>query len=197
MDSPLVIPLVGLVYLLGFGALSHVRGQGLSARFALEGLIVTAVGTAMRYVSLPVHPVFFLIALYLITLRVRLLIDLGNWFISKGKLKEALTVYRIALHVGPDAISRQMVLINRGVALLRARDAEEAYQALTEALAGVDERLAARHLAASYYNLGLACRRTGREPEAVRRFNEAIDAWPDSVFGRAARRELKKGGKDS
>lgn len=197
MDSPLVIPLVGLVYLLGFGALSHVRGQGLSARFALEGLIVTAVSTAMRYVSLPVHPVFFLIALYLITMRVRLLIDLGNWFISRGKLKGALTVYRFALQVGPDAISRQMALINRGVALLRACDAEEAYHALTEALAGVDERLAARHLAASYYNLGLACRRTGREPEAIRRFNEAIDAWPESVFGRAARRELKKGGKDS
>ena len=38
----LLILLVGLLYLLGFGALSFMRRQGLSARFAIEGLIITA-----------------------------------------------------------------------------------------------------------------------------------------------------------
>ncbi len=194
MDSPLVIPLLGLVYVLGFGALSYVRGQGLSVRFAVEGLIITAIGTVLRYLFVPVHPLFFLVVLYVITMRVRLLIDLGNWFSAKGRSDEALTVYDLALRVGPDGTSHQIMLINRGVALLRAGDPEEAYIALREALTGEDDRLGARHLAASYYNLGLACRRSGREAEAIRRFNEAIAAWPDSAYGEAAERELSKGG---
>jgi tetratricopeptide (TPR) repeat protein len=198
MDSPLIVPLVGLVYLLGFGALSHVRGQGLSLRFAVEGLIVTVIGTALRYASLvPVHPLLFLIVLYLVTMRVRLLIDVGNWLSARGKPETALIFYRLALKVGPDVTSRQIVLINRGVAQLRSRDAEGAYLTLTEALMGEDGQIGAMHWAACYYNLGLACRRTGRGAEAIRRFNEAVDAWPNSIFGRAATRELEKGSRDS
>lgn len=191
--SPLVILLLGLIYLLGFGGLTHVRGQGLSIRFAVEGLIITAIGTLLEYVSVPVHPLLFLIVLYVITMRVRLLIDIGNWFSARGKHREALALYRWALKVGPDGAGRQIVLINRGVALLKADDSEGAYLALKEAMAGADARIAARHLAASYYNLGLACRRTGREAEAIHRFNEAVDAWPNSIFGEAARLELKRG----
>lgn len=197
MDSPLVIPLIGLLYLLGFGALSYVRGQGLSVRFAVEGLIVTAIGTVLRFVSIPVHPLLFLIVLYLITMRVRLIVDVGNWFSARGKLEEALAAYRLALRLGPDTSSRQIVLINRGVAQLRGCDPDGAYVTLTEALMGDDGQIGATHWAACYYNLGLACRRTGREAEAIRRFNEAVDAWPDSVFGRAATRELEKDGTDS
>ncbi len=196
-DSPLIIPLVGLLYVLGFGALSHVRRQGLPVRFAVEGLIITAVGIAVSAFFVPIYPPFFLIGLYLITMRVRLLVDIGNWLSGRGKADQALTLYRLALQAGPDMTSRQIVLINRGVALLRSDDPEEAYATLTEALRGSNSRLAAKHLAASYYNLGLACRRTGREAEAIRRFNEAIAAWPNSIFGKAASRELRKGDKDT
>jgi tetratricopeptide (TPR) repeat protein len=128
---------------------------------------------------------------------VRLLVDVGNWFSARGKLEEALASYRLALRVGPDTASRQIVLINRGVAQLRGYDPDGAYVTLTEALMGCDGRMGATHWAACYYNLGLACRRTGREAEAIRRFNEAVDAWPDSVFGRAAARALEKNDKDS
>lgn len=192
MDSPLVIPLVGLVYLLGFGALSFVRRQGLSARFAIEGLILTTIGTAVRYAGIAIHPLVFLIVLYLVTMRVRLLIDIGNWFSGKGQCTRAMALYRMALRVGPDLGSRQIVMINRGVAQLRNQDPEGAYLTLKEALAEEDGQIGAQHLAASYYNLGLACRRSGREAEAVRRFNEAVDAWPNSVYGRAATTELNR-----
>jgi len=60
-------------------------------------------------------------------------------------------------------------------------------------LADEDGQIGARHLAASYYNLGLACRRSGREAEAIRRFNEAVDAWPESIYGCAATTELTRG----
>jgi tetratricopeptide (TPR) repeat protein len=196
MDSPLVVPLVGLVYLLGFGALSFVRRQGLSVRFAIEGLIITAIGTGLRYAGVAVHPLLFLVVLYLVTMRVRLLIDMGNALSARGHCVTALAFYSLALRVGPDVSSRQIVMINRGVAQLRSRDPEAAYVTLREALADEDGQIGAQHLAASYYNLGLACRRSGREAEAVRRFNEAVNAWPNSIYGRAATTELDRDTED-
>jgi hypothetical protein len=50
----------------------------------------------------------------------------------------------------------------------------------------------ASHLAAAYDNLDLAARRTGREAEAIRRFNQAIDALPSSIYAHAARLALKE-----
>jgi tetratricopeptide (TPR) repeat protein len=196
MDSPFAIPLIGLLYLLGFGGLSLVRGQGLSARIAIEGLIITVIGFVLRYASVPVNPLLFLIVLYLVTMRVRLLVDLGNWLSGRGRCDAALRVCRLALRLGPDVASRQLVLINCGVAQLRQQDPEAAYGTLTEALADEDGRIGAKHLAATYYNLGLACRRSGREAEAVRRFNEAINAWPGSIYGEAAQKALDEGPKD-
>jgi tetratricopeptide (TPR) repeat protein len=192
MHPALLILLVGLLYLLGFGALSFMRRQGLSTRFAIEGLIVTALGAVLAFASVPVHPVIFLIVIYLVTMRVRLLVDLGNWFASRKQHDRALALFRLALRMGPDAVSHQIVLINRGVTQLRMQDPETAYLTLSEALTEEVVRPGAKYLAAGYYNLGLACRRTGREAEAVRRFNEAIDALPNSIYAHGARQALKR-----
>jgi len=193
LHPSLLILLIGLLYLLGFGALSFMRRQGLSARFAIEGLIVTLAGAALAVASVPVPPVLVLIVVYLVTMRVRLLVDLGNWLTSRGRYVQALDLYQFALRLGPDAVSRQITLINRGVTRLRMQEPEDAYRALTEALADEQVRPGAKYLAAGYYNLGLACRRTGREAEAIRHFNEAIDALPTSIYAHGARQALKKG----
>jgi tetratricopeptide (TPR) repeat protein len=185
----LLILLIGLLYLLGFGALSLGRRQGLSLRFAIEGLVVTVVGAALAS-SLPVSPLLFVIVLYLVTMRARLLVDLGNWFAARKQYGRALNLYRIALHLWPDAVSRQIVLINRGVSELGMQETEAAYLTLSKALADRERRTGAKYLAAGHYNLGLACRRTGREAEAIRRFNEAIDALPNSIYARAASQAL-------
>jgi tetratricopeptide (TPR) repeat protein len=192
MHPALLILLVSLLYLLGFGALSFMRRQGLSTRFAVEGLIITAVGAALTLASVPVHPLLFIVVLYLVTMRVRLLVDLGNWFTSRGQYGQALDLYRFTLRLGPDVVSRQIVLINRGVTELRMQEPEAARLTLEEALADESVRPGAKYLAAGYYNLGLACRRTGREAESIRHFNEAIDALPNSVYARAASRALKE-----
>ena len=197
MDSPIVIPIIGLVYLLGFGALSYLRRQGLSVRFAVEGLVITGIAFALRFAGVPFHPVAFLGVLYIVTMRVRLLVDMGNWFSARGQLDTALALFGLALKIGPDAAGRQITLINRAVAELRGQDPEGAYVTLKAALADEDGRIGAKHLAAAYYNMGLACRRSGREAEAVRRFNEAIGAWPNSIYGHAAQQELKKGAERS
>jgi len=188
----LLILLIGLLYLLGFGALSFMRRQGLSTRFAVEGLIVTAVGAALAFASVPIHPILFLAVLYLVTMRARLLIDLGNALTSRKRYDQALALFRLALRLGSDPVGRQIVLINRGVTQLRMQEPEAARLTLEEALTDEQVRQGARYLAAGYYNLGLACRRTGREAEAIRHFNQAIDARPNSIYARAARKALER-----
>jgi len=191
MHPSLLILLIGLLYLLGFGVLSFMRRQGLSARFAVEGLTVTAVCAALAFLVVPLHPLIFLIIMYLTTMRVRLLVDLANWFTSREQYRQALDIYQFALRLGPDTVSQQIVLINRGVTQLRMQNPEAARLTLQEALGDEDLRPGAKYLSAGYYNLGLACRRTGREAEANRRFNEAIDALPSSIYAQAARQALK------
>jgi len=83
------------------------------------------------------------------------------------------------------------VLINRGVTQLRMQEPEAAYLTLEQVLTDETMRPGAKYLAAGYYNLGLACQRTGREAEATRHFNEAIDALPNSIYAHAARQALK------
>jgi tetratricopeptide (TPR) repeat protein len=188
----LLILLIGLLYILSFGALSLLRRQGLSFRFAVEGLIITGTGALLAYLSLPLPPLLVLVVLYLITMRVRLLVDLGNWFTSRQQYQRALAVYRVATRLWPDLVGRQILLINRGVTELGMREPEIAYRTLTDALGDEEVRLGAKYLSAGYYNLGLACRRTGRETEAIRRFNEAIDALPHSIYAYAAQQALKE-----
>jgi len=193
MHPSLLILLIGLLYLLSFGALSFMRRQGLSStRFAIEGLLITIAAAALVYASVPIHPILFFVVLYMVTMRVRLLVDLGNWFTSKKRYEQALGLFRLALRLGADGVGRQIVLINRGVTQLQMQEPEAACLTLEEALADEEARPGARYLAAGYYNLGLACRRTGREAKAIRHFNEAIDALPTSIYAQAARKALKE-----
>ena len=187
----LLILLVGLLFTLAFGGLSLLRRQGLSMRFAVEGLIIPLAGSALAY-FFPVHPLFFVVVLYLVTVRVRLLTDLGNWFTTQGRPARALGILHVAQRLWPDKVSRQIVDINRGVAQLKLGRPEDAYQTLRAALDEEHTLSGAKHLAAGHYNLGLACRRTSRDAEAIRRFNEAIEALPTSIYARAAQLELEK-----
>jgi tetratricopeptide (TPR) repeat protein len=194
MHPSLLVTFVGLLYILGFGVLSFVRRQRLSDRFIFEGLIVTAVGAALAATYVPLHPVAFLVVLYLLTMRVRLLVDLANLFTNRRQYERALGLFRLSLRMWPDPVSRQIVLINRGVTQLRKQEPEAAYLTLKGALASEEVRQGAKYLAAGYYNLGLACRRTGREAEATRHFNVAIDTLPHSIYAHGARQALKKKG---
>lgn len=192
MSNVLLIPLIGCIYIVAFGGLSAMRRQGLPLRFALEGLAITALALGLVLLSVPIHPLLFLVVLYLLTMRVRLLIDLGNWFLSRGQYVRALGAYRLALRLAPGAVDRRIVLINRGATLLRMQQPEEARTTLEEALAGEQVRLGAKYLAAGYYNLAVACQRTGREAEATRLFNLVLDVLPNSIYSKAAQEALKR-----
>jgi len=182
----------GLLFILGFGGLSFLRRQGLSTRFAIEGLIVSILGAAVTSAFPRFPPLVFLIVLYLVTMRVRLLADLANAFLARKQFPRAMAVYRTALQLWPDPVSRQIVLINRGVAELRAAEPETAYATLSQALGNQEFKIGAHYLSAGYYNLGLAARRTHRDAEAIRHFNAAINTLPHSIYAQAARRALQE-----
>jgi tetratricopeptide (TPR) repeat protein len=187
----LLILLVGFLYILGFNGLSYVRHQAISVRFLAEGLLITGLGAALALL-VPFHPILFLLAVYLITMRVRLLIDLGSSMAARGRPDRALRLFDLALRLGADLPSRRVAEINRGAALLQMGQPEEAYQTLRPVVTEPGVRLGPKYQAAACYNLGLACRRTGREAEAVQRFNEAIDALPGSIYAQAARKSLRR-----
>lgn len=195
MHPALEVLLIGLIYLAGFSGLSFVRRQGFSPRFTLETGAVAAAGILLALAAAPLHPLLFLVALYLATMRVRLLADLGTWHSNRGRHEQALAVLRLALRLGPDPAGRQIVLINRGVVELRMKQPEAAYLTLREVLGGAasDTRhLGVKYAAAGLYNLGLACRRTGRPAEAERCFRQAMAAFPGSLYARAAGKALEE-----
>lgn len=192
MPPALLIVVIGFVFIVAFGTLSLLRQQGLSLRFALEGLLLTAIGMAVVLAGLPLHPLLFFVVLYLVTMRTRLLVDLGNMFLSRGQYERALAVYRFALRLFPDVVDRRIVLINWGATQLRMQEPAAACRTLEEALAGDPVRVGAKYLAAGHYNLAVAYERTGREAEAVRLYNQVIDMLPNSLYGRAAQEALKR-----
>ncbi len=192
MENTTLILLTGLIYIVGFGGLMVLRRQGLSARFALEGLALTALATVLTYAWPAISPLLFLAVLYLVTMRVRLLVDVGNLFGNRGDYSRALALLGLALRLGPDEAGRRIVLINRGVVELRMKTPEAARRTLEEALAGEQVRLGALYLAAGFYNLGLAYRRTGNNNEAVRYLRRAIEIFPGSPYARAAARALEE-----
>jgi tetratricopeptide (TPR) repeat protein len=193
MNPAQLILFTGILYVLGFSVLTLLRRQRVPIQFAIEGLIITGIAAVIAATVMPVDPFLFLIIIYLVTMRVRLLVDLGNWFTSRQKFDRSLALFSLALRLKPDETSNRIVLINRGVTLLRMQRPEEAYTTLKEALSDITLRPGAKYLAAGFYNLGLACRRTGREDEAIQHFNEAINKLPNSIYAYGARQALKKG----
>ncbi len=194
MNPVLLTPLVGLLYILIFGGLSLLRREGLSNQFALEGLAITAAAAFFSLATgIPLHPILFLVILYLVTMRARLLVDAGNFLASRGRREAALSIYGWALRLWPNRASRAVVLINRGVVELQQGRLEAAIGSLEEALRAREHgRLGLKYEAACRYNLGLAYGRSGRESEASRELNEVMDLFPTSIYGQQASRALQE-----
>jgi len=191
----LVILIVGLGYILAFGGLGLLRREGLSNRFALEGLAITLAALALGLgTGQPLNPVLFLMIIYLVTMRSRLLVDLSTLLASRGDFALAERCLDAALRLWPDAASQAIVRVNQGVLLLRQGRPEEAIQVLENVLAeGGESHLGLKYEAAAHYNLGVAYRRAGRHAAATREFNQVLGLMPGSVFALHAERALEAG----
>jgi tetratricopeptide (TPR) repeat protein len=194
LHPSLTIVLVGAVYLAAFSGLALLRRQRPSLRFAVEVAVLTAIGAALPLASVRLGPILFLVVLYLLTMRVRLVVDVGNYLTARGRFRRALALFRLALRLGPDSAGRQIVAINQGVTQLRMKEPEAAYLTLKAVLIDEQSRPGARYLAAGFYNLGVACLRVGRRQEAISSFHKAIESLPGSIFAQAAAQALKREG---
>ena len=194
MDSPFFLVLVGFVYIVVFGGMTVIRREHLSMRFAVEAIIITIVAAGVVYLTgINLHPVFFLAILYLITMRVRLLVDIANSFSHRKKFQIAEKLYNFAENAGTDPNTRIMVLINRGVARIQQGKLDEAIQILMTIIEhSVTEMMGMKYESACYYNLGIAWYRKGEKSKAREQFQTVVDTWPVSEYARFSKIMLKK-----
>lgn len=194
MPSSVMLPIIGLLYIVVFGGLSLLRREGLSFRFAVEAVILTVMVTLLALLNLwQMNPILFLILLYLVTMRVRLLVDIGNLLARRGSHRAAATIYRLARRLWPDDAGRLIVTINQGVLSLQTGHPDDAIttfkQVLAEAAGGY---LSAKHESGCHYNLAVAYQRSGLDAQAALEFNAVLDTWPDTEYARRAEAALAR-----
>lgn len=195
MNPHILLITVGVAYIVILGGMSLLRREGLSTQFAIEVLGLTLFVVAGSLITdTDVNPILFLVFIYLISMRGRLLADLANYLSARGRQRDAISLLQLALRLYPDQNSRMIVTVNMGIVQLRRKNPESAQvlfeKALQETQNGV--ALGTKYQAACHYNLGLALLQQGKEVEAVRQLNEAIGVFPNSIYSKAAEIALEK-----
>ncbi len=200
MAPHLLLVLIGLLFVLFFGMLSFLRREGISLRFTAEAIVLTAVVAAIvALTGLDFSPIFLIVLLYLITMRVRLLVDLGNLLARRRNHAAAERVYALALRLGADETGRLLVQLNQGVLALHRDRLDAAVATFRQVLTASEGGfLGIKSKAACHYNLGVAYQRQGLDAQAALQFNEVLDTWPFTEYARYARialeRRKQKGG---
>ena len=95
--------------------------------------------------------------------------NLGNYYLNRGEVKQALASYDTALKIEPRAA---MVLVNAAMAYAQTGEKEQAEKALVKALKVSPEN------AAAHFNLGLLKAEQNRVKEAERELKEAFRLDP-------------------
>ena len=194
MSLPLIILLVGLSYVVLLGGLALFRREGLSLRFAIEAASITALSSGLIAVTgIQLNPVLFLILLYLLTMRVRLLVDLGNVFARQGKNFQAGKLYTLASNLWPDISGRLVLEVNQATLLLQENKLDEAIAMFTEVLQQAGQGyLGIKYEAAAHFNLGVVYLRKELPARATIEFNEVINTWPASLYAHRAQEALDR-----
>lgn len=194
LSLSIILLLVGFSYIVLFGAISLLKREGLSRRFAFEALIITLLVSGLTTLTgIQPHPVLFLILLYLLTMRVRLLVDLGNIFARRGQFESADKLYNLAASLWPDTTNRLILQVNQGTSLLQQKKLDEAIAIFDDVLEQTEQGyLGVKYEAAAHYNLGVAYLRKNMDARASIAFNAVIDTWPASEYARRAEVALEK-----
>lgn len=194
MDLRVIILLVGLAYIVLFGGIALLRREGLSMRFALESAVITGLASGLvALLDLQVNPVIFLIVLYLITMRVRILIDLGVIFARQGKLAIAGRLYKIAENIWPDITCGLILKVNQATLFLQEDKLDESIAVFSDVLQQANQGyLGVKYESASHYNLGVAYLRKKEPGRATVEFNAVIDTWPASLYAHRAQQALDR-----
>jgi tetratricopeptide (TPR) repeat protein len=163
-------------------------------RFAIEAIVFTLlVSGLMMLTGASLQPVFFLVLLYLITMRVRVLVDLGTIFAKRGNFKYAERIYQFAMNLWPDMTGHMIIQVNQATKLLQQGKLDAAIASFTDVLSQAESGyLGIKYEVAAHYNLGVAYQRKGLDAQATIAFNAALDTWPASEYARRAEAALKK-----
>lgn len=193
MESYLLILLLGFSYALLFAVMGIIRGEGFSMHFTLEAVLITLIVAAGDFITTSVvHPVLFLVFVYLLTMRSRLLVDLANLMSNRGRQRNAIAVLQSALRLFPDKPARLIIYVNMGIVQLRRKNPASAQKLFEMVLEEAEDGgLGIRHRAAVHYNLAVALQKQGKEAPAVKHFREAADGYPGSPFSKAAQKALE------
>jgi tetratricopeptide (TPR) repeat protein len=194
LNPTLLSLLVACLFTLAFGGLGYLRREGLSIQFALEvaGLTLVIVGGAWL-LNVQLSPFAFLIVLYLVTMRSRLVVDLANFLVRRKQVDLAFRLYRLGLAWRPDAASRLIVLTNKGAAEVYTGQLEAAIETLEGALSEEERpRLGLKYEAACRHNLAYAYEKKGEEGKAIAQYHETIELLPGSLYAQAAQAALKR-----
>jgi tetratricopeptide (TPR) repeat protein len=156
-------------------------------------VITLIIAGLAAFTPFQMNPVLLLLLLYFVTMRVRLMVDLGTALARRGQRDRAAYVFELASRLGPDTSGRLILQINQGVLKLQEGDLDQAVSLLK----GVLEQagggfLGAKHECAAHYNLAVPYERKGLDPQAVIEFNAAVDTWPASEYGRRAAAALQR-----
>jgi len=195
LPIPVLLLLEGLLFVAVFGALSLFRREGLSIQFAIEAVVITFIASGLTaFTPFAVSPIFLLIVIYLVTMRVRLLVDLGAVLAQRGQFAQADRVFALALRLWPDQAGRLIVRVNQGATCLQRNAVDEAISIFQDVLQKVGQGyLGVKYEAAAHYNLGVAYRRKKMDAQATLEFNAVLDTWPASVYARRASMALEQG----
>jgi tetratricopeptide (TPR) repeat protein len=201
MDPHILILIVGLSYTVVYGGMALLRREGVTSQFILETLVLTGLVAGGGYfTNSPANPILFLVFLYMLTSRSRLLVDLANMLSNRGRQRDSINILQVALRLFPDKPTRFIVLVNMGIVQLRRENPESARMLFETVIEeSEDGGLGLRHQAACYYNLGLAFQQLGKGGQAVRYFKQATEVFPGSPYGKAAAKaieERRKGKKE-
>ena len=194
MDTPYFLFFLGLVYIVVFGGLALMRREGLSLRFAVEALVITLVlGVINLATGNWMPPILFLILLYLATMRVRLMVDVGNIFARRGRFTLSERIYQLALTLWPDETARMIVQVNLGAACIQQGEYNRAIDLFQQLIQSpYQNHLGLKYEAAAHYNLGVAFSRKGMHAQAIKEFNNVLEAFPISEYGRQAQIALER-----
>lgn len=192
--NPMIILIIGLLFILFFGGLSYIRREGLSLQFAIEGLVITLIFSVLSWgIKWETNPVFFLALLYVITFRVRILVDFANYFDRRNQTNLSKKIYQLANKLIPDLINQLIIKINQAVSNIRQGRYDEGIQIINEILQNrTTGFMGIKTEAACYYNLAIAYKRKGLNKAAQEYFQKVIDTLPASIYSAKAMVEIRK-----
>ena len=194
MNPYVLTATIGILYIVMFGGLTVLRREGLSTQLAIEVLGITAITELVLFAfQAPFSPVWFLILIYLVSMRIRLLVDVANFLSSRGRQGNAIKLLQLSLRLLPDRISRLIVYVNMGIVQIRRKNPASAIELFELVLEeSQNGGLSIKYEAACRYNYGVALLRQGNDAQAVREFNEVSIVYPNSIYSRAAEIALAK-----